>query len=62
MAGHKFPNIGSSIRVDGWVLVLVFDADTETYVEMGKYRRDELISSALFPELKVAAEALLAPD
>ncbi len=45
--------------VDGYVLVLVLDADT--YVEMGEYRGDELISSMLFPELKASAEALLAP-
>ncbi|MEL7068978.1 MAG: Uma2 family endonuclease [Cyanobacteria bacterium J06581_3] len=48
--------------VDGYVLVLVLDVDTNTYCEVGEYRDTELISSLLFPELKVSAKALLNPD
>ena len=48
--------------VDGYVLVLLFEAETGTYREVGEYRSDDVIESALLPELKVSAEALLDPD
>jgi len=48
--------------VDGYVLVLTLDTDSNTYQETGEYRNAELISSALFPQLKISAEALLSPD
>lgn len=48
--------------VDRYVLVLIFDADSGIYSEMGEYRGDELIESALFPSLSVSANALLSPD
>lgn len=48
--------------VDGYVLVLVFDAETRTYGETGEYRGDDVISSILLPNLKISAAALLDPD
>lgn len=48
--------------VEGYVLVLLFETETEEYIESGEYRGAELINSALFPELKISAEALLDPD
>lgn len=48
--------------VNGYVLVLVFDATTSTYRETGEYRGSDIIDSVLFPRLKVSAEALLAPE
>ena len=46
--------------VDGYVLVAVLK-DSE-YQDVGEYRGSELISSPLFPSLKVAASTLLDPD
>ena len=46
--------------VDGYVLVAVLK-DSE-YQDVGEYRGSELISSPLFPNLKVAAATLLDPD
>ena len=46
--------------VDGYVLVLLL-ADGE-YQDVGEYRDSELISSRLFPELKVSAATLLDPS
>ena len=46
--------------VDGYVLVLT-SADGE-YQDAGEYRDVELISSMLFPELKVSAATLLDPS
>ena len=48
--------------VDDYVLVLVLDTQTGAYSEVGEYRGNELIESALFPELQISAEALLDPD
>mgnify|MGYP001803640583 CR=1 FL=1 len=61
-AWAKVPEYWIINPVDGYVLVLTLDADTNTYREVGEYRDAELISSTLFPQLKVSAEALLAPD
>lgn len=46
--------------VDGYVLVLTL-ADGE-YQEVGEYRGSDLISSGLFPKLKIAAGTLLDPS
>lgn len=46
--------------VDGYVLVLAL-ADGE-YQDVGEYRGSEMISSELFPELKVSAATLLDPS
>jgi Uma2 family endonuclease len=48
-------------RMRGYVLVLSLNADTGSYHEIGEYRGDDLMSSALFPDLKVAAATLLEP-
>lgn len=48
--------------VDGYVLILVLDVNTHVYREIGEYRGAELISSTLFPDLKVSAESLLEPS
>ncbi|MEO0887935.1 MAG: Uma2 family endonuclease [Cyanobacteria bacterium J06648_10] len=61
-AWAKVPEYWIINPVDGYVLVLVLDVDTNTYCEVGEYRDTELISSLLFPELKVSAKALLNPD
>lgn len=45
--------------MDGYVLVLVLDGND--YQELGEYRGDDLIASALLPGLKVAASRMLAP-
>jgi Uma2 family endonuclease len=58
----KVPEYWIINPVDGYVLVLILDADAGNYSELGEYRGNELISSALFPELKVTAESLLDPD
>lgn len=57
----KVPEYWIVNPVDGYVLVLVLDTDTGDYSETGEYRGTEFISSALLPELKVTAEALLDP-
>jgi Uma2 family endonuclease len=49
-------------RRRGYVLVLSLNADTGSYHEIGEYRGDDLISSVLFPDLKIAAATLLEPD
>ena len=49
-------------RIRGYVLVLSLDTNTRSYTEIGEYRGAELMRSALFPDLTVTAEALLAPD
>lgn len=46
--------------VDGYVLILAL-ADGE-YQDVGEYRGGDLISSGLFPELKVSAATLLDPS
>jgi len=46
--------------VDGYVLVLELAGND--YQEIGRYEGNELISSKLFPSLKVTAAALLDPD
>lgn len=48
--------------VNGYVLVLLFDSETNEYKELGEYRGSELVHSVLFPELAVSAESLLDPD
>lgn len=48
--------------VNGYVLVLIFDADTATYSEIGEYRGGELIDSELFSHLKISASTLLDPE
>lgn len=58
----KVPEYWIINPVDGYVLVLVYDADSEEYSEAGEYRGTEFISSALLPEFKVTAESLLEPD
>ena len=46
--------------VDGYVLVTVLE--NGEYKDVGEYRDSELISSHLFPNLKVTAATLLDPD
>jgi Uma2 family endonuclease len=58
----KVPEYWIVNPVDGYVLVLVLDADASNYSELGEYRGNELISSVLFPEFKVTADSLLDPD
>jgi Uma2 family endonuclease len=58
----KVPEYWIINPVNGYVLILTFDAVTEAYSEIGEYRGNELISSVLFPELKVTAGSLLDPD
>jgi Uma2 family endonuclease len=48
--------------VDGYVLVLALDAEAGNYGEIGEFRGNELISSVLFPKIKVTAESLLSPE
>ena len=57
----KVPEYWIINPVDGYVLVLAFNKDTNAYREVGEYRATELISSPLFPTLRVSAETLLAP-
>ena len=57
----KVPEYWIINPVDGYVLVLGLDLDTNEYREIGEYRGAELISSPLFPTLKVSAETLLVP-
>ena len=57
----KVPEYWIINPVDGYVLVLDLDLDTNEYREIGEYRGSELISSPLFPTLKVSAETLLIP-
>ena len=57
----KVPEYWIINPVDGYVLVLNLDSDTDTYREIGEYRGSELISSPLFSTLKVSAETLLTP-
>ena len=57
----KVPEYWIINPVDGYVLVLAFDEGMSAYKEVGEYRATELISSPLFPTLKVSAETLLAP-
>jgi Uma2 family endonuclease len=56
----KVPEYWIINPVDGYVLVLVLD-ESKAYTEIGEFRGDELISSALFPNLKIAAATLLKP-
>lgn len=58
----KVPEYWIINPVDGYVLVLLFEPEIEEYREAGEYRGSELINSALFPELKISAKALLDPD
>ncbi len=57
----KVPEYWIINLVNVYVLVLVLNADTDEYQEIGEYRGAELITSVLFPEIKVTAEALLDP-
>ncbi|MEL7356439.1 MAG: Uma2 family endonuclease [Cyanobacteria bacterium J06560_6] len=61
-AWAKVPEYWIINPVNGYVLVLVLDVDSNIYCEVGEYRDAELISSVLFPELKVSAKALVNPD
>lgn len=56
----KVPEYWIINPVDGYVLVLAL-IDGE-YQDVGEYRADDLISSRLFPELKVRAATLLDPS
>lgn len=56
----KVPEYWIINPVDRYVLVLTL-IDSE-YQDVGEYRADDLISSKLFPELKVRAATLLDPD
>lgn len=58
----KVPEYWIINPVNGYVLVLLFNGETEEYDELGEYRGSELITSALFPALEVSAEALLSPE
>jgi Uma2 family endonuclease len=58
----KVPEYWIVNPVDGYVLVLVLEPEAGNYSELGEYRGNELITSALFPEFKVTAESLLDPD
>lgn len=57
----KVPEYWIINPVDGYVLVLALNSEADTYSEVGEYRGDELVSSLLFPTLKVAATTLLDP-
>jgi Uma2 family endonuclease len=57
----KVPEYWIINPVDGYVLLLTLDEATDSYSEIGEYRGDEFISSALFPDLKVTATTLLNP-
>jgi Uma2 family endonuclease len=57
----KVPEYWIINPVDGYVLLLALDEETDSYSEIGEYRGDEFISSALFPDLKVTAATLLNP-
>jgi len=57
----KVPEYWIINPVDGYVLVLAFDAEMDAYREVGEYRGAELISSLLFPTFQVSAETLLSP-
>jgi Uma2 family endonuclease len=57
----KVPEYWIINPVDGYVLLLTLDEATDSYSEIGEYRGDEFISSALFPNLKVTAATLLNP-
>lgn len=46
--------------IDGYVLVMTLAGNE--YQDVGRYEGDELISSKLFPALKIKAAALLDPD
>lgn len=58
----KVPEYWIINPVDGYVLVLVLNAGTKEYSEVGEYRDAEVINSVLFPELRISAEVLLDPD
>lgn len=60
-AMSKVPEYWIVNPVHGYVLVLVLETDTGVYRELGEYRGDELINSALFSSLKVSAAELLEP-
>jgi Uma2 family endonuclease len=55
------PALAIEVASPGDVLLLTLDEATDSYSEMGEYRGDEFISSALFPDLKVTATTLLNP-
>ncbi len=57
----KVPEYWIINPVDGYVLVLVLNADNNEYQEIGEYRGAELIASVLFPGIEVTAETLLDP-
>jgi Uma2 family endonuclease len=57
----KVPEYWIINPVDGYVLVLAFDSNTDAYREIGEYRGTELIHSLLFPDIQVAAATLLEP-
>lgn len=56
----KVPEYWIINPVDGYVLVM--ELENDEYRDVGEYRDSELISSVLFPELKVKAATLLDPD
>jgi Uma2 family endonuclease len=58
----KVPEYWIVNPVDGYVLVLVLEAETVSYHELGEYRGSEFISSVLFSDIKVTAESLLDPE
>lgn len=57
----KVPEYWIINPIDDYVLLLTLDEETDSYSEIGEYRGDEFISSALFPDLKVTAATLLNP-
>ena len=60
-ASAKVPEYWIINPIRNYVLLLVLDTDTGTYREVGEYRGADLIYSALLPELRVTAQALLNP-
>ena len=60
-ASAKVPKYWIINPIRNYVLLLVLDTDTGTYREVGEYRGADLIYSALLPELRVTAQALLNP-
>lgn len=58
----KVPEYWVINPVDGYVLVLALNKETQTYKEIGEFRDTENVVSALYPKLEVTAAALLDPE
>ena len=60
-ASAKVPEYWIINPIRNYVLLLALDTNTGAYREIGEYRGTDLIHSALLPELRVTAQALLNP-